>query len=74
MKVKTEYQGMTATAQYLTVHFRLEVGGSLVRASQVKIRLDQIPEGLVLEALDRVARRKLIEIWSGEQLPAPWED
>lgn len=73
MKIKTDYEGMTLTDKYLTIHFKLEVGGTLVRHSTVKVRAGDLPEDLLLQALDRTARRKLIEIWSDEPL-APWDE
>lgn len=73
VKIKTEYQGATVTARYLTIHFRLEVGGTIVRASQVKIAIDQLPFDEMEQAMDRLVRRKLLEAWSDEPLP-PWDE
>lgn len=72
MKIKTKYTGMTATPRYLSVHFQLEVGGTITRASQVKISVDDLPQEVILSALDRMARRKLMEVWSGQDI-IPWD-
>lgn len=68
MQIKTAYSGMTLTARYLTVHFKLEVGGTLVRASELKIKIDDLPGELLAEALDKHTRRILLEVWGRDDL------
>lgn len=68
MKIKTAYTGSTLTARYFTIHFKLEVGETIVRSSEIKIAVDEIPEDLFSEVLDKIARRKLIEIWASEDM------
>nr|CRY96796.1 hypothetical protein [uncultured prokaryote] len=72
MKIKTQYTGMTSTPRYLTIHFKMSLGDSIVRASQVKIRVDDLNSEVMLEAVDRQARRKLMETWSGQDI-IPWD-
>lgn len=72
MKIKTQYTGMTSTPRYLTIHFKMQIGDTIVRASQVKIRVDDLSSEVMLAALDRQSRRKLMEVWSGQDI-IPWD-
>lgn len=72
MKIQNKYTGMTVTPRYLTIHFSMTIGNSTVRASHVKIRVDDLNSEVLLAAVDRQARRKLIEHWSGQDI-IPWD-
>lgn len=74
MKIKTSYEGMTATKQYLSVHFRLEVGGSLVRHSMVKVAISEIDPEVLARVLDTHTRRLLLITWAADQELLPWDD
>lgn len=78
-KVKTSYQGLIVTQEYVQVHFNVG-NGSWMRHEHVKVPLNEFLTDEITQALDRKVRRRLIEIWSEEQVPTllddqpPWED
>lgn len=75
MKIRTTYQGVTSTNQYVTIHFHLEVNG-VSRAATVKVPLLMMGGDDWDQAMDRAARRMLIEAWSGEpigEMLPPWQ-
>lgn len=78
-KVKTSYQGLIVTQEYVQVHFNVG-NGSWMRHEHVKVPLNEFLTDEITQALDRKVRRRLIEIWSEEKVPTllddqpPWED
>lgn len=79
-KISTMYQGLTATSEYVTVHYQVG-NGNWIRFASVKIPIADLMTDTVTRALDRHVRRQLIEQWSGvETAPLfdlthtpPWE-
>lgn len=72
-KVKTSYQGLIVTDQYVQVHFNVG-NGSWMRHEHVKVPLGEFLTDEVTQALDRKVRRRLIEIWSEEHVPSLLDD
>lgn len=74
MKISHKYQGLTLTDRYLTVHFATTIGGSVKRHGQVRIPVEDCTNEVLAQAMDRAARRRLLEIWSEEPMdPLPWD-
>lgn len=74
MKIAAQYQGVVLTDRCLQIHFKLTIGGSTVRHHHVKVPLDQLSKEVWATAMDRAARRRLLEIWAAEDNePLPWE-
>lgn len=73
--VKTSYQGLILTDQYLQVHFNVG-NGSWVRHQHVKVPISEFLTDEMTQAIDKHVRRRLIEIWSDEPIPdltdTPW--
>lgn len=76
-RVKTSFQGVTCTAQYVTVHFAVS-NGVWTRMSTVKVPLNELLSDEVTQALDKHVRRRMIEIWSDTPVPdlfsPPWDE
>lgn len=61
--------GARTTDKYLVLHFNGRAG-TVIRHDTVRIPLeDLVLSAQVTEALDRAARRALIEYWSGVDIP-----
>lgn len=77
--VKTSYDGIIVTDRYVQVHFKVG-NGAWVRHQHVKVPITEFLTDEVTQALDKMVRRRLVEIWSGEPVPdlfeqdAPWAD
>lgn len=74
--IKTSYDGLICTEQYLSVHFKVG-NGSWIRHSTVKVPLRELLTDEVTQMIDRHVRRRMIEIWSDTPLPdlfsePPW--
>lgn len=75
--VKTSYDGLVVTDRFVQVHFKVG-NGSWVRHAHIKVPITEFLTDEVTQAMDKMVRRRLIEIWSAEPVPdlfdadAPW--
>lgn len=72
-KIKTSYQGLIVTQSYVQVHFNVG-NGTWMRHEHVKIPLSELLTDEVTQAMDRHVRRRLIEIWSQQEVPSLLDD
>lgn len=70
MSDSTSYEGITATAGFVTVYFTERVGGGL-RFSSVRVPLVELLQEQVTDQMDRAVRRRLIQVWSEIDLSDP---
>ena len=68
--MRLAYQGVSATAGYLTVFFDVRLGRA-AHPHEIRVPIEDLLSGQVLEQLDRAHRRALIASWSGEPLDVP---
>lgn len=77
--VKTSYDGLVVTDRFVQVHFKVG-NGSWVRHAHIKVPITEFLTDEVTQAMDKMVRRRLIEIWSAQPVPdlfdteAPWAD
>lgn len=76
-KSPTRYEGVTLTDEYLTVHFRMEIG-TAPRFVSVKIPVGDLAKVGVVPAIDKHVRAQLARVWQLEdqqlqQVLPPWE-
>lgn len=72
-RISTSFQGITVTSSYMTVHFAVG-NGSWLRHSEIKVPINELLTDEVTQAVDKHVRRRMIEIWSGEQIPGLFDD
>lgn len=61
--MKLTLQGLDCSERYITVYVKVS-HASWVRFSEVKIPIEAFLDEKITSAMDRVVRRKLIEVWS----------
>lgn len=65
MARRNDFQGITVTDSYLTVHFIREVG-TTIRFAEVKVPIGALLTDDVMKVMDKTIRRRLVEAWSAE--------
>lgn len=63
--MKHEYQGITATNQYLTVYFTSDYGAA-IRFDEVKVPIDALLDERVTAAVDHMVRIRLRAVWEDD--------